>query len=314
MSKLDELRRTMGANVTESASRRGLPAAPTAPALGNLSAARMAGVSRSKNAMEIPVDRIVPDPDQPRDEFDEEALARLAESLRTRGQLQPIRVRWDEGRGAYVVVVGERRWRAAGMAGMPTLTCVVAEGDVDAGELLALQLIENCVREDLLPVEQARAYRTLMDRMGWSGNRLAQELGIAQSGVVHALALLELPAAVQEQVERGTLPASTAYEISKVDDPEVQAELAARVVSEGMNRSSAIEAVRKSKGKGRGAGKSRGKASRLPAEVKHRASNGVRMVATTAARHDLADLAAALLEFLDKVRAEINAEGEQRAA
>ena len=89
---------------------------------------RLQGVARSKNAAEIPVDRIGPDPDQPREEFDAEALGRLAESLKTRGQLQPIRVRWDEEQGAYVIVCGERRWRAAELAGLPTMSCVIVDG------------------------------------------------------------------------------------------------------------------------------------------------------------------------------------------
>jgi len=257
MGKLDELRRTTGANVTESASKRDV--AKVAPALPSLSTARMAGTTRSKHAMEIEVGRIVPDPDQPREEFDEAALARLADSLKTRGQLQPIRVRWDEGQGAYVLVCGERRWRAARMAGLATLTCIVAEGTPDSGELLALQLIENCVREDLAPIEQAKAYRTLMERMAWSGNRLAQELGINQTSVVQALALLELPAPVQERVESGELAPSTAYQISKVADPEQRTALAERVVAEGLTRAETVKAVKAAAPKGRGAAKATAK-------------------------------------------------------
>ena len=131
-------------------------------------------MAKSKDAVEIPLDKIVPDPDQPREEFDPEALERLAESLKTRGQLQPIRVRWDEAQGKYVIICGERRWRAARMAGLATMSCVVSEGPIDAGELLALQLIENCLREDLRPIEQARAFKSLMDRNGWSGNQARQ--------------------------------------------------------------------------------------------------------------------------------------------
>jgi ParB family chromosome partitioning protein len=243
MGKLDELRRSMGANVAESAAKREGRHVAAAPSLGNLSPARMAGAVRSKNAMEIALDRIVPDPHQPREEFEEDTLRRLAESLKARGQLQPIRVRWDEGQGAYVILVGERRWRAARMAGLATLSCVVADGEMDAGELLAIQLVENCVREDLKPIEQAHAYRTLMERMGWSGNRLAQELGIAQSSVVHALALLELPDGVQERVEGGTLAPSTAYEISKAPDRETQVALADAAVSEGLTRAEVAEFV-----------------------------------------------------------------------
>jgi ParB family transcriptional regulator, chromosome partitioning protein len=259
MGKLDDLRRSMGANVTESASRRDQAVSPITASLASLSSARTAGVARSKNALEVALDRIEPDPAQPREEFDPEALERLAASMKQRGQLQPVRVRWDEGRGVYVLICGERRWRAAKMAGLSTLACVVSEGQVDAGELLALQLIENCVREDLAPIEQARAYRTLMDRAGWSGNRLSQELGINQSSVVHALALLELPSDVQGHVEQGELSPSTAYELSKAGDAETIRAVAEEVISSGLTRAEAVERVRKAAGrtKGRGGNKAR---------------------------------------------------------
>ena len=158
MSKLDELRRLAGGNAAESMGTPGAPSMQRAsppPPTGNAAPPdRLRGVARSKNAAEIPVDRIGPDPAQPREEFEPEALARLTESLREKGQLQPIRVRWDEGAGAYVIICGERRWRAATQAGLTTMQCIIAEAPTDAGELLALQLIENCVREDIRPIER----------------------------------------------------------------------------------------------------------------------------------------------------------------
>jgi ParB family chromosome partitioning protein len=188
--------------------------------------ARLQGTANSRNTIEVETDRITPDPDQPRQEFEPGALERLAESLKAKGQLQPIRVRWDDGRGAYIIVLGERRWRAAVQAGLKTMTCVVHEGAFDPGELLALQLVENALREDLKPVEQARAYRRLMDQNGWSGNRLAKELAIDQAAVSRALALLDLPEPIRVQVDAGALPSRTAYEISRLDDPAEQIALA----------------------------------------------------------------------------------------
>lgn len=261
MGKLDNLLKNGGANIAES---MGAGVEKGGAAQTSMMPARWQGVSKSKNAVEVPLDRIVPDPDQPREEFEPESLERLAESLKTRGQLQPIRVRWDETQGRYVLICGERRWRAAKIAGLASMSCVVSEGPVDAGELLALQLIENCLREDLKPIEQARAFRSLMDRNGWSGNQAAKALGIAQPSVVRALALLELPEPVQDQVEQGALPPGTAYEIGKVQDPDIQQSLAERVVTEGLSRSETIEAVRvaarrtpSSVGKGRGGGRPR---------------------------------------------------------
>jgi len=193
-------------------------------------------VTKVRDALLIPTDKIQRDDDQPREEFDEAALERLAESLRTRGQLQPIRVRWDEGRGAYLLVLGERRWRAATMAGIATMSCIVHDGPVESPELLALQLVENALREDLKPVEQAKAYRRLMDAHGWSGNQLARELSVDQAAVSRTLALLSLPATVQAQVEAGELAPRTAYEISKLPDPDAQVELADQAVASGITR------------------------------------------------------------------------------
>jgi ParB family transcriptional regulator, chromosome partitioning protein len=248
MGKLDELLQTTGANIDESmgAGRRrpGVmhSATPSVPD-------RLAGISRSKDAAEIPTAKIDRDPDQPREEFDEESLARLAESLKARGQLQPIRVRWDEGRGVYVIVCGERRWRAARMAELSTMSCVIVDRPIEAGELLAIQLIENCLREDLRPIEQAKAYRSLMQANGWSGNQLARELSINQSNVARALALLDLPELVQAKVEQGALTPSVAYEVSKLDDPEQQREVAEKAVAEKLTRAEVVAEIRQHQSK-----------------------------------------------------------------
>ena len=257
MGKLDELRRAAGGHVAESASRRATPIPAAAPPAG-LNPVRMEGVARSKAALEIPLEKIERDPGQPREEFDPEALSRLAESIGARGLLQPVRVRWSEERGRYVLIAGERRWRAAGMAGLKALTCIVEDREIPPAELLAIQVTENALREDLNPMERARAFRTLMELNGWSGNQLAKELGVSQSGVVQALALLELPAPVQDLVDRGELAPTVGYEASKLDDPGAQQELIDRAVAEGMSRSQVIEARREIAGrsaraKGRGA-------------------------------------------------------------
>jgi ParB family chromosome partitioning protein len=191
----------------------------------------------------IPADKIQRD-DQPREEFDEESLDRLADSIKTKGQLQPIRVRWDEGRGAYVIVSGERCWRAAVRARIPTLSCVVHEGKLDQAELLTLQLIENALREDLRPVEQARAFRKLMEAHGWSGNRLAQELAITQSTVSRALALLDLPESVQAKVDAGEVCARTGYELSRLGDAEQARELAEKAAADRLPLEQVVAVVR----------------------------------------------------------------------
>jgi ParB family chromosome partitioning protein len=246
MGKLDQILQATGANIDESmgASRKRVMHGATPPPTAAVPD-RLRNVTRSRDAAEIPVEKIDRDADQPREEFDPEGLAQLADSLRARGQLQPIRVRWDEGRGVYTIICGERRWRAARLAGLPTLSCIVVDKPLDAAERLAVQLVENALREDLRPIEQARAYRALMELKGWSGNQLARELSIHQASVARALALLDLPATIQEQVEQGTLSPATAYEVSKVDDAVQQQALAARIVAESLSRDDVAHEVRK---------------------------------------------------------------------
>jgi len=241
MSKLDELRRTAGHNVKDSAGADRVDQPPGNAGVG--APDRWRGVERSRDMALIPVAKIDRDPNQPRQEFDDEELARLAESLRIRGQLQPIRVRWDESRGTYVILAGERRWRAARMAGLDKLSCVIHEGDPTDEETLAMQLVENALRADLKPVEQARAYRRLMDAKGYSTRELAAELHIAQTSVVRTLTLLELPADVQARVEGGELAATVAAELTKLPDPAIQAEIAQAVVAEGLTRTEVTELV-----------------------------------------------------------------------
>jgi ParB family chromosome partitioning protein len=116
---------------------------------------------------------------------------------------------------------------------------------MDAAERLAVQLVENALREDLRPIEQARAYRALMELNGWSGTQLARELAVNQASVARSLALLELPPAVQERVEQGALPAATAYEVSKLGGAAEQRAMAERVAAEGLSRDDVAREVRK---------------------------------------------------------------------
>lgn len=273
------------------------------------------GRKQLREACTVRVDRIIPDPDQPRKEFDPEALDRLAESLRQRGQLQPIRIRWDEGRGVYVVVVGERRWRAAQRAGLETVSCVVVGGAPTAAELLEDQLVENALREDLRPVEQARAFRTLMDGLGLTQQQLAAKLQISQTTVSQSLSLLELAEPVRARVESGDLAPSAAYQIARVADPETQRDLAERVVNEGMSRAEAVEVVRKatgkpSKAKGRGAAK--GKPKKVTERVL-RTEAGPKVTVEFKKGLDTALALTALLEAARLLKAELGEPAQEAA-
>jgi ParB family transcriptional regulator, chromosome partitioning protein len=317
MGKADELLRTMGGAILESASHRGAPAAMPAASTGSaMNPDRLAGVTRSKVALEIPLAKIGADPDQPREEFEEDALARLAESIRTKGLLQPISVRWVEEQGRYVIIAGERRWRAATMAGLTSLSCVVVDRPIPPGELLALQCVENLLREDLRPIEQAKAFRTLMDINGWSGNQLAKELGVSQPAVVAALKLLGLPEPVRDMVENGELPASSASAIASLEHPDDQAKVAARVVAEKLSRAETVEAVRQvatkprpGSQKGRGVAKGR---SKLPTERTMKTSVGLKVTVEGRKGIEPATMVTALREVAAKVEVELA--GDQAAA
>ena len=289
------------------------PAFPGIPTSAGAEAERLKGVLSLKRAFLIPVDRIVPDPEQPRREFDPEGLRELAESLKTRGQLQPVRVRWDEPSGNWVLISGERRWRAAALAGLPSLQAVEAKGTLTPDEILEDQLVENCLREDLKPIEQARAFKSLMDVRGWSHRQLAEQLHIAPSAVSQALALLKLPDAVQESVEVGNLAPSAAYELSKVNDPEDQARLAAQVVAERLSRTETAEAVRRTSsrtitGKGRRASKDRKAKPRV-----FRTKAGTRVTVESRKALDNESILVELAEVMDQIKA-MHPAGDQAAA
>jgi ParB family transcriptional regulator, chromosome partitioning protein len=194
------------------------------------------GRSRLKGGAVIRCDRIVPDPDQPRQDFDAEALEQLAGSLRARGQLQPIRVRWSAESDAYVIVTGERRWRAAAIAGIEMLECVVVDRPASAADLLEDQLVENCLRSDLRPIELARSYQTLMEARGLSQRALADRLNVSPASVAKAVALLTLPDAIQESVDAGAIGPDVGYQLSKIEDAGEQAELAERAVAGSIRR------------------------------------------------------------------------------
>lgn len=252
-TRSDKLKERLGANMAESmgagaAYEAASPGSTHQSAAGGI-ASKHDGVKPLREARMIRLENLARDPEQPRQIFDAEALDRLAKSLTAHGQLQPIRVRWHQEQGKYLIVAGERRWRAAMLAGMESLQAVVVERELSATELLQEQLVENCLREDLQPIEQAKAFRILMDANGWSARRVGEELHMANSTVVKALALLDLDPTVQGKVDAGELSPATAYEVSKLEKPEDQREVAGRVVAERLTRDEAAVVVREKSGR-----------------------------------------------------------------
>lgn len=243
MSKADDLLKRLGGNMAESLGVRpgtegpGLRLAPMAT--NN----KYDGRSKLAGASELAIDRIGPDPDQPRKEFDRDALQALADTMRTRGVLQPIRVRWDEARNLWLIVCGERRYRAAQLAGLKTIPVIMVENEVSPAERLADQLIENAHRADLQPIEQANAFRRLMDEFGWNQGRLASELHLSKATISRSLALLKLPEPLQAQVDSGEIAPSVAYSLARIEDPIAQQAAADEIASGEMNRAEAASVV-----------------------------------------------------------------------
>lgn len=202
------------------------------------------GVTKSGNAMDIEIGRIVGDPGQPRTEYIQESLERMADSLKRRGQIQPLRVRWDAELDRYVIITGERRWRAAAMAGLATLACVVHEGQLSEGERRAIQLTENTLREDLRPMDQAKAIQALMIANGWTAGETAANLSLTHSTVSRALSLLDTSPTVQGLLEQGDLNPTAAYEISKLPSADDQNALATEAVENGLTNKEVATKVR----------------------------------------------------------------------
>jgi ParB family chromosome partitioning protein len=164
---------------------------------------------------EVAVELIRPNPSQPRKRFDEAALSALAESLAERGVLQPVLVRPRPG-GSYELVAGERRWRAARLAGLDTMPALVQQRDDDAS--LEVALIENMAREDLNPVEAARAVAALVEELGLTREEVGRRVGRSRVAISNLLRLLDLPDEALERVERGDLSEGHGRALLLADD------------------------------------------------------------------------------------------------
>lgn len=180
---------------------------------------------------QVPLAEIEPNPFQPRRVFDEDKLAELAASIRERGVVQPIVVR-PLGEG-YQLVAGERRWRAAALAGLPAVPAVVRE--VSDREALELALVENIQRQDLNPMEEARAYLALQETLGLTQEQLAARLGKSRPAVANTMRLLGLDGQVQRLVEEGRLSMGHGRALAALEGARRQREAGRRIVDEGLN-------------------------------------------------------------------------------
>ena len=207
---------------------------------------------------EVPMAAIVPNPRQPRQVFDEDALAELAHSIREFGLLQPIVVRplptepaigklpaepaiGQVGTGRYELIMGERRWRAAQLAGLDCIPAIVRGTADDA--MLRDALLENIHRVQLNPLEEAAAYQQLLEDFGVTHEQLASRIGRSRPVITNTIRLLKLPVAVQRRVAAGVLSAGHARALLSLDESFTQETLAARIVAEGLSVRATEEAV-----------------------------------------------------------------------
>ena len=188
------------------------------------------GSTPDKPTTSLPVAYLTPNPYQPRQRFDEEALAELTASIREKGLLQPILVRPVGDTGSYEIVAGERRWRAAQTAGLHEVPVVIR--DLSDGQALELAIVENVQRRDLSPVEEARGYRRLMDEFSHTQEAVAEMVGKSRSHIANLLRLLGLPQPVLELIDGGGLSMGHARALIGADDP---AGLARLVTAKGLS-------------------------------------------------------------------------------
>ena len=196
----------------------------------------------NEEMFEVDIDLIEPNSFQPRMNFDEERLEELAQSIRSNGIIQPLLIRRIDG-GRYQLVAGERRWRAAQRAGLSKVPCVIKE--IPEEKMLELALIENIQRQELNAIEEAHAYKRLIEALGLTQEMVAQRVGRDRTFITNYLRLLRLPEDIQQLVESEKLSMGHARALLGIDDPEIQRNLAKNVVERGLSVRETERAIKK---------------------------------------------------------------------
>ena len=195
--------------------------------------AELPDISDEPSSSTLPLREIEPDPEQPRKRFDEDALNQLADSITENGLLQPIAVRPKKVGTGYIIIAGERRWRAARLAGLDEVPVIIK--DVTDEQAAALALIENLQREDLDPIEVAEGCRQLIDKYGLTQESAAKKLGKSRSAVTNSLRLLALPEDVRRMVSAGKLSFGHAKVLLGLPSAELMQQAAAEVAAQNLN-------------------------------------------------------------------------------
>ena len=210
-----------------------------------------------KEVKNISLSLIDPNKEQPRKKFDTEALNELANSIKNHGVLQPILVVERDGR--YLIVAGERRWRASKLAGIKEIPCIVAE--FTNAEIKEISIVENLQRQDLTPIEEAKAIKELIEEFGWTQEVVADRLGKSRPAISNTLRLLQLAPEVIQMIEDGKLSAGHAKSLVVVTNKDAQIKLAKQVCERKLTVRDLEQAVKSTKGKSKGQVPSGGKIS-----------------------------------------------------
>ena len=187
--------------------------------------------TKESDIHEIPIKDIRSNPHQPREYFDEEALKELSESIKDHGVIEPIIVK--KSIKGYDLVAGERRTKAAELAGLSTIPAIIR--DFTDQQMMEIALIENIQREDLSPIEEAAAYKNYIDETGYTQEEVAKKFGKSRSYITNLLGLLSLPKSVQQEVTNGTISMSHARVLSKIDDVDMILNLADKIIKDGIS-------------------------------------------------------------------------------
>lgn len=259
-------------------------------------------IKRMKHAVVLPVSSITPDPEQPRKNFNEEDLQRLASSLKTETQLQPITVFADRSseEPRYIIMAGERRWRAAQIAGLETLNAVIEKKRLTNEEKMIRQYAENAIRADLDPLEKAVFYRQLIDSKACSVRELAKDLHASPASVSRTMKLLEFPEDIQQLISDGQIPPTVAYKVLKIEGEEEQRGYIEEFIA-GDVTSKEIGANAKQSSTGRP------KKSTKPRTSKTKSVDGLKVVMTSKERLSQLEIATRLRKIADSL------EGDGRA-
>lgn len=248
----------------------------------------------------VEIDRVIADPEQPRRSFNTEEVESLANSIREKGQLQPIRVRWSPPDEKWIITAGERRYRACIAAGLNFVECHFTDAHLSRVEVLEQQLIENLLRENLRPIEEARALDELRRIGGLTSKQLAEAIQISPSKVTRSLSLLKLPEDIQRDVEDGKIAARAAYELSKLSsDEQMRATITEMGKQKGQLKAGDVQR-RVRQRRGTPAAKPRGVRQSFLSE------SGWKIVVTFRRKGNYHEMEEALVEVLEEVRLRID--------